>query len=143
MIEHEENLIFDLLSQLLALGLDDNIFEAIIQDVADVYTRPIPPHRKGIQLKIKRDKLDIPIFREPEKDKGYQTSDAQPLKSRTWSRNMKRLGKQAGLEESLTQKVLRRCGINAINSMLPVLMNSRLSKTNPPCWNRPSSIFSP
>ena len=62
MVEHEENLIFDLLSQLLALGLHDDIFAATIEDVADIYTTYIPPYRKGIQLKIKREKLDIPIF---------------------------------------------------------------------------------
>ncbi|BCR96735.1 uncharacterized protein AKAW2_30054A [Aspergillus luchuensis] len=119
-IEHEENLIFDLLGQLMALAIDDDIFVATMKDVADIYTVPIPAHRRGIQMKIKRDKLDIPIFREPEHTaEGYRTSDSQPLKSRTWSRNLKRLGIRAGQAQNLTQKVLRRGGINAINNQAP------------------------
>lgn len=127
MIEHEDNLIFDLLSQLLALALHDGIFAATIKDVAHIYTVPIPPHRKGIHLKIKKEKLDIPIFREPEHTpEGYRTSDDQPLKSRTWSRNIKRIGVRNGQELNLTQKVLRRGGINAINSKVTFCMDPRL-----------------
>ncbi|PTU22249.1 hypothetical protein P175DRAFT_0490728 [Aspergillus ochraceoroseus IBT 24754] len=65
-IEHEENLIFDLLGQLMALAINDDIFVATMKDMADIYTVPIPAHRRGIQMKIKKDKLDILIFREPE-----------------------------------------------------------------------------
>lgn len=79
MVEHEENLIFDLLSQLLAFGLHDDILAATIEDAADIYTKPIPAHRNGIQLKTKREKLDVPIFRDPEQ-KGHQTSSTRPLK---------------------------------------------------------------
>ncbi|GLA67413.1 hypothetical protein AtubIFM54640_010731 [Aspergillus tubingensis] len=119
-IEHEDNLIFDLLSQLLSLGIDDEIFVATIKDESHIYTAPIPSHRKGIQLKIKREKLDIPIFREPEHTpEGYRTSDTQPLKSRTWGRYTKRIGKRSGQKHNLTQKVLRRGGINAINNNAP------------------------
>lgn len=128
MVEHEDNLIFDLLSQLLALALHDNIFDATIKDVADIYTAPIPSHRKGIQLKVKREKLDVPIFREPEHTSdGYRTSVAQPLKSRTWARIIKRIGIKAGQEQSLTQKVLRRGGINAINSKVLFCTGLKLS----------------
>ena len=90
MVEHEDNPIFDLLSQLLSLAIDDGIFVVTIKDEADIYTVPIPSHRRGIQMKIKKEKLDIPIFREPEHTaEGYRTSDTQPLKSRTWSRIIK------------------------------------------------------
>ncbi|KAJ0419200.1 hypothetical protein BJY00DRAFT_302317 [Aspergillus carlsbadensis] len=41
-IKHEDNLLFNLLLQLLALGIDDNIFMAIIQDVADIYIVLLP-----------------------------------------------------------------------------------------------------
>ncbi|KAE8139909.1 hypothetical protein BDV38DRAFT_269677 [Aspergillus pseudotamarii] len=119
-IEHEDNLIFDLLSQLLALALHDDIFAATIKDVSHIYTAPIPDHRKGIQLKIKRETLDIPVFREPEHTpEGYRTSDLRPLKSRTWSRIIKRIGVRSGQRHNLTQKVLRRGGRNAINNTAP------------------------
>ncbi|KAI2868214.1 hypothetical protein CBS76997_9684 [Aspergillus niger] len=88
-IEHEDNLIFDMLSQLLALAIHDDIFEATIQDVFYIYTVLIPDHRKGIQLKIKREKLDVSVF----------------LRS--------------GQERNLTQKVFRRGAINAINNSAP------------------------
>lgn len=80
-------------------------------------------HRKGIHLKIKKEKLDIPIFREPEHTpESYRTSDNQPLKSRTWGRNIKRIGVRNGQEQSLTQKVLQYGGINAINSKVARLL---------------------
>ncbi|EHA20203.1 hypothetical protein ASPNIDRAFT_45949 [Aspergillus niger ATCC 1015] len=119
-IEHEDNLIFDVLSQLLALAIHDDIFEATIQDVSHIYTVPIPDHRKGIQLKIKREKLDVSVFREPERTpQGYRTSDSCPLKSKTWSRYVKRIGVRSGQERNLTQKVFRRGAINAINNSAP------------------------
>ncbi|CAK47957.1 hypothetical protein M747DRAFT_243364 [Aspergillus niger ATCC 13496] len=119
-IKHEDNLIFDVLSQLLALAIHDDIFEATIQDVSHIYTVPIPDHRKGIQLKIKREKLNISVFREPERTpQDYRTSDSCPLKSKTWSRYVKRIGVRSGQEHNLTQKVFRRGAINAINNSAP------------------------
>jgi hypothetical protein len=118
-IEHEDNLIFDLLSQLLALAWHDGIFAPEIREIEDICTHPIPPHRRGMELKIDREWLDVPIFREPERTAdGYWTSRSKPLKSANWNRNLKRTGERAGEEENLTQKVLRRGGINAINSMM-------------------------
>jgi hypothetical protein len=117
-IEHEANPLFDLLAQLLAMAMHDDIFLIKANDVEQFYIMEIPSHRSGIELKIVRDKLDLPIFREPERsDKGYQTSKNEPMKSRTWGRNIQRLGMKEGLEQNLTQKVLRRGLINAVNSM--------------------------
>ena len=50
----------------MALAFDDDIFVAIIKNMADIYTAFISAHRRDIQINIKRDKLDILIFREPE-----------------------------------------------------------------------------
>ena len=97
---------------------DTDIFDTDIKDIEPIYQADIPYYKRGMQLKIKKDKLDMPIFREPERSaKGYRISDYKSLKARTWNRNVKRLGVKAGLEENLTQKVLRRGTINAINSM--------------------------
>lgn len=72
MIKYEDNLLFNLLSQLLALAWDDNIFMANFKNIKDIYTYPIPLHRRGMHLKIKREGLDVLIFREPERtDEGY------------------------------------------------------------------------
>jgi hypothetical protein len=111
---------FDLLSQLLALALHDGIFAPDIRSVEDIYTKKIPSHRRGMQLKIKREWLDKPIFREPERtDEGYRTSDKIPMKAATSGRYLKRTGEQTGQKRNLTQKCLRRGGINAINSRIP------------------------
>ena len=99
---------------------DTDIFNTDNKDIKRIYQADIPYYKKGMQLKIKRNKLDMPIFREPERSaKGYRISDYKSFKIRTWNRNVKRLKIKASLEENLTQKVLRRGTINAINSMNP------------------------
>jgi hypothetical protein len=47
MIEHEDNLMFDLLSQLPALALHDDIFAPDIRGVEDIYTKKNPTSSKG------------------------------------------------------------------------------------------------
>ncbi|KAK6810583.1 hypothetical protein RU639_013666 [Aspergillus parasiticus] len=127
-IEHEENLIFDLLSQLLSLAWHDGIFAPEIRDIEDIYTLQIPSHRRGLHLKVKREWLDKPIFREPERTpEGYRTSDSIPLKAQTWNRNLKRTGEKSGEEDNLTQKVLRRGGINAINNRAPASVRDQIA----------------
>ncbi|KAL2838694.1 hypothetical protein BJX68DRAFT_279754 [Aspergillus pseudodeflectus] len=127
-IEHEDNLLFNLLSQLLALGIDDDIFVATIWDVADIYTAPLPRHRRGIHLKIKRDKLDLPIFREPERtDEGYRTSIQLALRARTWARYIKKIGRKTGQQENLPQKEVRRGAINAINNQAPASVRDQVA----------------
>jgi hypothetical protein len=116
-IEHEYNPLFDLLGQLLAMAIHDNVFVADVSDIEKIYRAKIPDHKRGMQLKIRRDKLDLPIFREPERSANeYRTSEDKPLKGSTYGRNIKRLGVIGGLEENLTQTFLRRGTINAINS---------------------------
>jgi hypothetical protein len=107
------------------MAMHDNIFNIDIfnadnKDIERIYRAEIPYYKRGMQLKIKRDKLNMPIFRESKRSaKGYRTLDDKLFKVRTWSRNVKRLEVKAGLEENLTQKVLRRGIINAINNTNP------------------------
>jgi hypothetical protein len=65
---HEENLvIFDLLSQLLALALHNDLFVFNIRDVADIYSAD--PTIGRVYPSEDQERvvgLDIPIFREPE-----------------------------------------------------------------------------
>lgn len=71
-----------------------------------------------MQLKIKKAKLDLSIFRQPERSvNGYRTSITIPLKASTWGRYLLKLGQAAGLKQNLTQYAFRRGLINAINSM--------------------------
>ncbi|OJD26669.1 hypothetical protein ACJ73_01952 [Blastomyces percursus] len=111
--QHPEPM-FDLLGQLLAMAIKDGIFAADFKSLDDIYWHKIPEHRVGMQLKIKRKKLDIPLFREPEKTStGWRTSI--PLKASTWSRILIYLGILAALAYSLTQYVFRRMVINVLN----------------------------
>ncbi|KAF7139728.1 hypothetical protein CNMCM5793_007618 [Aspergillus hiratsukae] len=106
----------------------DGILPPDIRDIEDIYTKQIPSHRRGMQLKIKRKWLDVPIFREPERtDEGYRTSRSIPLKAATSGRYLKRTGEQSGQEKNLTQKVLRRGGINAINNRAPASVRDQVA----------------
>jgi hypothetical protein len=61
-----------------------DIFDADNKDIERIYQADIPYYKRGMQLKIKRDKLDMPIFCESERSaKEYRTSDNKSLKART------------------------------------------------------------
>jgi Protein of unknown function (DUF3435) len=80
-------------------------FAAQFRGVKDIYQAIIPSHKAGMQLKIRKDKLDLPIFRQPERSvNGYRTSAKTPLKASTWSRYLKRLGQVAGFKYMYTNR---------------------------------------
>lgn len=119
----------DLLGQLLSMAIRDEIFEVDFRDLDDIYWHEIPLHKVGMELKVKRKRLDLAIFREPERtDNGYGTSETTPLKAATWARYLKDLGIVAGLERNLTQYFFRRTLINTLNSMFP------FSRGSYPIW---------
>ena len=69
------------------MALYDNIFDADFACLDDIYWHEIPAYKDGMELKVKGEKLDIPILQEPEcTGTGYQTSDKIPLKVSTWAR---------------------------------------------------------
>ncbi|KAK2797607.1 hypothetical protein FQN50_009120 [Emmonsiellopsis sp. PD_5] len=119
-ISHHPEPLFDLLGQLLSMALHDHIFAADFRSLDDIYWHEIPAYRAGMELKVKREKLEIPIFREPERtDTGYRTSDKIPLKASTWARILREIGKLMGLLVSLTQYYFRRTVINILNNKVP------------------------
>ncbi|OJD20620.1 hypothetical protein ACJ73_08044 [Blastomyces percursus] len=119
-IGHHPEPLFDLLGQLLSMALSDHIFAANFRNLDDIYWHNIPAHKDGMELKVKREKLDIPIFREPERtDTGYRTFDIMPLKATTWARILRWIGKLIGLPVSLTQYYFRRTVINILNDKVP------------------------
>jgi hypothetical protein len=69
--------------------MHDNIFNIDIKnidnkDIERIYRAEILYYKKDIQLKIKRDKLNIPIFRKPKRSaKEYRTLNNKPFKVRT------------------------------------------------------------
>jgi hypothetical protein len=89
------------------MAMHDNIFNTDIfnadnKDIERIYRAEISYYKRGMQLKIKRDKLNILIFRESERSaKGYRILNNKLFKIRTWNRNIKRLEIKAGLKENL------------------------------------------
>jgi len=114
----DPNPLLDLVGHLFAMAIHDDIFVSEFQTIEQIYWAKIPSHKEGMEVKIKRKKLDLPVFRQPERsEKGYRTSDETPLKASTWSYYLKPLGRVAGLKRPLTQYVFRRTTINYLNSM--------------------------
>ncbi|KAF3492431.1 uncharacterized protein GIQ15_01948 [Arthroderma uncinatum] len=115
-IVHNPEPLFDLLGQLFSMAFKDEVFEVAFRKLEDIYWHEIPNHRPGMQLKMKREKLDLPTFRNPEQtENGYCTSSKMALKATTFSRDLKGLGFAAGLKCSFGQYRIRRLAINALN----------------------------
>ena len=100
------------------MALYDDVFAAeSLRNVSNIFQAKIPARKKCLQLKTKRKVLDTPVFREPGRAvDGYRTSTTEPLRSGTWLRYLRRLGRNSGLEQSFTQYCARRGLVNAINS---------------------------
>ncbi|KAL8997376.1 MAG: hypothetical protein Q9188_006340 [Gyalolechia gomerana] len=128
-VEREENPILCLLDHLLSMALYDEVFVAeSLRNVSNIFQATIPSGKKCLQLKTKREVLDTPVFREPGRaEDGYRTSPTEPLRSGTWLRYLRRLGRNSGLEQSFTQYCARRGLVNAVNSkflLLPYFANA-------------------
>ena len=96
----------------------DNTFEATsAKNVENMFRVQIPPGRKSLTLKWKRQVLDLPVFREPLRGAGaVGTSPTAPLRASRWISYLKRLGQKAGFEHAFTQYGLRRGLLNIVNS---------------------------
>ncbi|KAL8855462.1 MAG: hypothetical protein Q9178_007895 [Gyalolechia marmorata] len=120
-VEREENPILCLLDHLLSMALYDDVFAAeSLRNVSNIFRAKVPSGKKCLQLKTKRRVPDTPVFREPERaEDGYRTSPTEPLRSGTWLRYLRRLGRNSGLEQSFTQYCARRGLVNAVNNKAP------------------------
>jgi hypothetical protein len=87
------------------MAKDNDAFAADVQDLKDIYYYQIPS--KGyLELKIKRDMLDQPVFR---------NSDIS-LDARTYTRWLGQIGTLIGLKQSLTYKIVHQIAIKILNS---------------------------
>jgi hypothetical protein len=105
------------------LAKRDQIFaaECLNKNISNVYQAKIPKHKRSMTLKIKRDKLDVPIFRQPERsENGYRISPDKPLKPGTWNRYLNRVGEKARFKQNFSHYCIRRAVLNAVNSMEPL-----------------------
>ena len=113
---------------LLALALHDDIFTAeSLQTVRNIFQARIPSGRESLQLKIKRNASDVPVFCAPGRaTNSFRTSPTEPLHSSIRLRYLTELGRRCGLERPFTQYCARRGLVNAVNSKLTLLLRESL-----------------
>ncbi|EEP82143.1 predicted protein [Uncinocarpus reesii 1704] len=127
-IAHHPEPIFDLLAHLVAMAFYDEALDAESTSLEDIYWHPIPSHCHGMAVKIKGDKLDIPVFREPEKTKdGYRTSKTEPLKGTTWHQFLKHAALILELAICFSHYVLRRTLLNTVNNKIPASVRDQIA----------------
>ena len=104
---------------MISLALYDDAFEAkSAKNVENMFWVTMPPGKKSLTLKWRREVLDLPVFREKLRGVAESgTSPKEPLRAGTWISYLKRLGEKAGFQHSFTQYGLRRGLLNVVNSM--------------------------
>ncbi|KAL5407310.1 hypothetical protein PMIN04_011770 [Paraphaeosphaeria minitans] len=107
------------ITRMIAVGLHRNAFAASSIRSAEAILRARIPRRKTCRIfRWKETMLKEPVFREPtrNKDRAMSKGLAEPLRPQTAARYLKRLGRDVGLEQSLTQSCIRRGTGNAVDS---------------------------
>lgn len=117
---------------MVAVGLRNNAFAAEnIRDPKQILRAKVPARKLCRIFRWKESKLNEPIFREPECRRGRTSTSEKspvPLRAETSRRYMKRLGRDVGLEQPLSQSCIRRATGNAVDGrfflislVLPIL----------------------
>ncbi|KAF2194980.1 hypothetical protein K469DRAFT_698544 [Zopfia rhizophila CBS 207.26] len=112
------------IAYMIAVGLHNNAFAASkVRDPEKILRARIPTRKFCRIFRWKESKLKEPIFREPERSKGQVLSSAKtavPLRAHTAGRYMKRLGRDVGMEQPLSQSCIRRATGNAVDDVATV-----------------------
>lgn len=104
------------IARIVAIGLHHNAFAASSIRSPEAILRARIPSRKNCRIfKWKESMLRQPLFREPARN-NRATNTVEPLRAQTAARYLKRLGRDAGLEQPLTQSCIRRGAGNAVDS---------------------------
>ena len=95
---------------MITLALLDEAFRADIHSVHDFYQIRVPPTRNSIEFDWKKEKQDIPIFRQavPAGDGTIRTSGTEALRYHTYLYYLQRLGLTTGFMQILTPYAIRR-----------------------------------
>ena len=120
---------------MIALGLYHDAFEVSgLVDPQQILCAQAPERKRCRIFRWKESKLDEPIFREPERSSGPSCASVAvptPLRGPTARRWLSRLGREAGLEDPLSQSCIRRATGNSVDgtsSRHPTLSH-RLTKS--------------
>ena len=128
----DDDPLFSLLNHFISLAVYDDAFEATYaKNIENMFQVKIPPGRKSLTLKWKRQVLDLPVFWEPLRSAGEAgTSLTEPLLASTWIRYLKQLSQKAGFQHSFTQYRLQRGLLNVVNSKSALDPSFRLLPKN-------------
>lgn len=107
------------IAHMIAVGLHNKAFAATTIDGPEKILRAqVPERKKCLTFRWDESKLKEPIFREPRRSKSQKPQEsAMPLRASTSGRYMKRLGRDVGMEQSLSHSCFRRGTGNAVDGV--------------------------
>jgi Protein of unknown function (DUF3435) len=112
-----DHLIFDPTIIIIANAILDDAFKSDIRSVHDFYKVRVPTTRRSLDIEWKENKLDVPVFRQPDKSLSSGTSPDQPMLYSTYLEYLKRLGVDCGFKENLSSYMIRRGAGEAVEGM--------------------------
>ncbi|CAG7936683.1 unnamed protein product [Penicillium nalgiovense] len=116
--------IFDVIALVLTMAILDDAFSANIHSVEDVFMARVSPPRRSVRLKFKKDKLNVPICRQPDSYySGMTTHPMKPLRYHTYLYYLQRLSLSVGMIRAMKPYDLRRGTGEAVDktASLPLL----------------------
>ncbi|KAJ9155542.1 DUF3435 domain protein [Pleurostoma richardsiae] len=118
-----EDFIFDPTLLMVTMGFLDNAFDSDIRSVEEFYRVKVPPSRRSLEFRWKKEILDIPVFRQAvQTSDGLRTSppipgEAEALHYHTYLYYLQRLGLACGLMQILTAYMIRRGAGEAVEAV--------------------------
>ncbi len=130
-VKREDNPLLCLFNHLLFMALHNDIFVAkSVRNVSHIFSVKVPSEKKCLQLKMKHNILNIPIFHEPERAVSeYHTLSMQSLWSATWLHYLWWLSHNFKLKQFFTQYCAQHDLVNVVNSKSVLLSMCSFSLT--------------
>lgn len=123
--------IFDVIVLVLTMAILDDAFSANIHSVEDVFMARVSPPRRSVRLKFKKDKLNVPICRQPDSYySGMTTHPMKPLRYHTYLYYLQRLSLSVGMIRAMKPYDLRRGTGEAVDSEFDAVGHGDFPRTN-------------
>ena len=109
--------VFDVIALVLAMAILDDAFLPSIRLVEDIFKTRVSLPRRSLKLDFKKDKLNVPICRQPvSTSSGMTTDHIKPLKYQTYLYFLQRLSLAVGMIRAMKPYDLRRGTGEAVDS---------------------------
>jgi Protein of unknown function (DUF3435). len=109
--------VFDVIVLVLAMAILDDALLANIRSVEDIFKTRVSLPRRSLRLDFKKDKLNVPICRQPvSTSSGMTTDHIKPLKYHTYLYFLQRLSLAVGMIRAMKPYDLRRGTGEAVDS---------------------------